>query len=54
MKDREETAAFLDGLVERRSSGELRRVQRRQPHIDLVMSREGWWKLFGLVRERLG
>lgn len=53
LSDQPELLLFLDGLLERKDSGELRRVLRRQRHIDISMPREAWWTLLELVRGRL-
>lgn len=50
---RAELASYLDGLLERRDSGELRRLLRKQDHVAVGMSKENWWLLLSLVRGRL-
>lgn len=52
-KFRAELAGYLNGLLERQDSSELRRILRRQPHVVLAMSRDNWWSLFELIRTRL-
>lgn len=51
--DRPELWLFLEGLLARRDSSELRRVLKKQRLIDIGMRREAWWTLFGLIHERL-
>ncbi len=45
--------AYLSELLERRDSGELRRLLRKQERVDVMMPREAWWQLFTLIRARL-
>lgn len=51
--DRPELSLFLEGLLARRDSSELRRVLKKQRQIDIGMRREAWWTLFDLIHERL-
>lgn len=50
---RSELLSFLEGFLDRRDSGELRRVLRKQGDVAVSMPRAAWWTLFTLIRERL-
>ena len=48
-----ELVEFLEGLLARRDNSELRRVLRKQEHVALGMSRDGWWNLFEMIHAKL-